>query len=77
MYKYLKLLRTKHWLKNILLFAAPFFGGRLLSGGTLLMAFPAFTAFSLSASVAYIFNDIRDVENDRLHPEKKKTHCCR
>ncbi len=72
MYKYLKLLRTKHWLKNILLFAAPFFGGRLLAGETLFMAFPAFMAFSLSASVAYIFNDIRDVENDRLHPEKRK-----
>ncbi len=69
---YLNLLRPKHWLKNILLFAAPFFGGRLFFEETLLMALPAFIAFSLCASAAYIFNDIKDIENDRLHPEKKK-----
>lgn len=69
---YLNLLRPKHWLKNILLFAAPFFGGRLFFEETLLMALPAFMAFSLCASAAYIFNDIKDIENDRLHPEKKK-----
>jgi len=27
--------------------------------------------FSLTASVVYIINDIKDVEEDRLHPEKK------
>lgn len=69
---YLNLLRPKHWLKNILLFAAPFFGGSLFFKETLLMALPAFIAFSLCASAAYIFNDIKDIENDRLHPAKKK-----
>lgn len=72
MTEYIKTLRSKHWLKNILLFAAPFFGGRLFFEETLLMALPAFMAFSLCASAAYIFNDIKDIENDRLHPGKKK-----
>jgi len=65
-------LRPRHWLKNLFLFAAPFFGGTLFSEETLLIAFPAFISFSLSASAAYIFNDIKDIENDRLHPGKKK-----
>lgn len=69
---YITLLRPRHWLKSLFLFAAPFFGGRLFSEGTLLKAVPVFMAFSLSASAAYIFNDIRDCENDRLHPDKEE-----
>jgi decaprenyl-phosphate phosphoribosyltransferase len=70
--KYFSLLRPKHWIKNLFLFAAPFFGGSLLSKTTLLIALPAFMAFSLCASAVYIVNDIQDVEYDRLHPKKKK-----
>jgi decaprenyl-phosphate phosphoribosyltransferase len=70
--KYFSLLRPKHWIKNLFLFAAPFFGGNLFSKTTLLIALPAFMAFSLCASAVYIFNDIQDVEYDRLHPKKKK-----
>ena len=72
MLKYLKLLRPQHWIKNLFLFAAPFFGGRLFNEETVLMAFPAFIAFSLCASAAYIFNDIKDIENDKLHSKKMK-----
>jgi decaprenyl-phosphate phosphoribosyltransferase len=70
--KYLYLLRPKHWIKNLFLFAAPFFGGALFRQETLLAALPAFAAFSLCASAIYIFNDTRDIEQDRLHPKKKK-----
>ncbi len=69
---YIKTLRVKHWIKNLFLFAAPFFGGKLFSEGTLSTALPAFMAFSFCASAIYVFNDIRDVENDRLHPKKMK-----
>ncbi len=72
MIKYLYLLRPKHWIKNLFLFAAPFFGGTLFNEETLFTAFPAFLAFSLGASAAYIFNDIKDSENDKLHIEKMK-----
>jgi len=71
MMSYIKTLRTRHWIKNFFLFAAPFFGGKLFFKETLLTAFPAFMAFSFCASAAYIFNDIQDIENDGLHPEKK------
>lgn len=68
---YLKLLRLRHWVKNFFLFAAPFFGGKIFDDGTAVTAIPAFAAFSLCASAVYIFNDIRDREQDRCHPEKK------
>ena len=72
MVQYFKILRIKHWIKNLFLFAAPFFGGRLFHEETVLVAFPAFIAFSLCASAAYIFNDIKDIKNDKLHSEKLK-----
>jgi len=68
----IKILRIRHWIKNFLLFAAPFFGGSLFIHETLLMAVPVFLAFSFCASSAYIFNDINDYQNDRLHPDKRK-----
>lgn len=30
----------------------------------------AFLAFSFAASMIYVINDIKDRENDRLHPKK-------
>jgi 4-hydroxybenzoate polyprenyltransferase len=69
---YLRLLRVRHWVKNLLLFAAPFFGGSLFMDETLFMALPVFFAFSWCASSAYILNDIKDYEKDRLHPDKKE-----
>ena len=69
---HIKILRIRHWIKNLLLFAAPFFGGNLFLDKTVLMALPVFLAFSCCASAAYIFNDIRDYKKDRLHPVKKE-----
>ncbi len=68
---YLALLRPKHWIKNLFLFAAPFFGGKLFHYETEAFFFPVFVSFSLCASSAYIINDIIDVENDKHHPGKK------
>src|SRR6266498_1671213 len=72
MISYIRTLRIRHWIKNLFLFAAPLFGGKLFYKETLLTALPAFIAFSLCASAAYIYNDLRDIENDRLHPKKKE-----
>ena len=72
MSNYLKLLRARHWIKNLFLFSAPFFGGRLFSGEVLHIALPTFLAFSLAASSVYAYNDIRDIERDKLHPKKRK-----
>lgn len=70
MIHHVKTLRIRHWIKNLLLFAAPFFGGRLFAQETLASAAPAFIAFSFCASAGYIFNDLRDIRHDRLHPQK-------
>ncbi|HEX8948297.1 MAG TPA: decaprenyl-phosphate phosphoribosyltransferase [Dissulfurispiraceae bacterium] len=69
---YSALLRPKHWIKNLFLFAAPFFGGRLFEEHTASFALPAFLAFSFCASAVYIFNDVMDVEADKLHPKKMR-----
>lgn len=69
---YLRLFRSSHWVKNLFLFAAPFFGGVFFREETMLNAIPVFIAFSLGASSVYIINDILDIKNDQAHPEKKK-----
>ena len=63
--------RWKQWIKNGLVFA-PWFasGSGLLSSLDELML--GFISFSLLSSAIYIFNDIRDVEEDRRHPTKSK-----
>lgn len=68
---YLKLLRVKHYSKNILLFLPLVFGGQLSNLALFLPVLLGFLAFSLLASAVYIVNDIRDAEKDRLHPTKK------
>ena len=68
---YLKLLRPKHWLKNLFVFAPPFFAGRLTDAPALITASYVFVAFSLVAGTVYILNDIMDRGQDRLHPYKK------
>ncbi|MBI3814826.1 MAG: decaprenyl-phosphate phosphoribosyltransferase [Nitrospinae bacterium] len=67
-----KLLRPSHWIKNILLFAPPFFGGSIFSAGVLKSSLPAFISFSFAASAIYIFNDIHDREADKNHPIKQR-----
>lgn len=67
---YVKLLRVKHYIKNILLFVPLFFAGKLFSPQTCFPSVMGFLAFSLMASVVYIINDIMDVEKDRKHPLK-------
>jgi len=68
---YLKPFRPQHWLKNILLFvplvAAHRFNEIDLLGKVLL----AFLTFGCFASAGYLFNDLLDLSEDRLHPQKR------
>jgi len=68
----LKLLRPEQWVKNMFIFLPVFFNGQLLNISALLPCIIAFIAFSFAASSIYCFNDIYDVELDKLHPEKCK-----
>jgi 4-hydroxybenzoate polyprenyltransferase len=63
-------MRLPHWVKNLFLFAALIFSGRLLHIGDLLLTLVGFVLFSISSSAIYLINDIADVEKDKLHPEK-------
>lgn len=65
-------MRIKHWLKNMLVFAALVFGGKLFSLKEFYNCGIAFMVFSLAASCVYIINDMEDVEKDRKHPTKCK-----
>jgi len=71
MKNYIQLIRVQQYIKNMLIFAPIFFVGRITEVSLIIQAFSAFIAFSISASAVYIFNDLRDKEDDRQHPEKK------
>lgn len=67
----LKTMRPRQWVKNTLVFAAPFVGGDLLTPGVVPKLLVAFVAFSLAASGVYLVNDAKDVAADRVHPTKR------
>jgi 4-hydroxybenzoate polyprenyltransferase len=68
----LKELRPKQWTKNLLVFAGVLFSQQADRPDLLLRAAAGFVAFSLLAGVVYLLNDLRDVEQDRLHPKKRE-----
>ena len=70
---YLRLLRPVHWSKNVFIFAALAFAEKNLLGDAskILASAYAFVAFCLLSSVAYVVNDIHDVDQDRQHPRKR------
>ncbi len=63
--------RPRHWVKNVLVLAAPALSGRITEPPVLLATAVAFVCFCLAASGTYLVNDARDVEVDRLHPVKR------
>ncbi len=63
--------RPKQWLKNVLVFAAPAAAGVLDEPRELGLTLLAFVAFCLAASGIYIWNDLADIDADRLHPTKR------
>lgn len=67
----LKLIRVKHWLKNVLVFLPIFFGKKLLNTECFLTCIFAFIVFSFASSIVYVLNDLSDIEKDRMHPVKK------
>lgn len=67
----IQLMRPKHYIKNLFIFAPLFFSGKLLNTDLFLNAAWGFFAFCLSASAIYILNDYLDIEEDKKHPTKK------
>ena len=68
---FVRSLRPTQWVKNFLLFAGVLFAGLLTHPAALFRAVEGFVAFSLLSGAVYLFNDLRDLEADRLHPRKR------
>ncbi len=64
-------LRTKHWLKNFIIFLPLIFGRQLFVFPANLKTIAAFFLFSLTASSVYLINDVIDIEKDKAHPSKR------
>ena len=68
---YFNLLRVNQWLKNLLLFA-PIFLANDFNFNDFKNLIIIFFSFSFACSSVYIFNDLTDINDDKLHPTKKK-----
>ena len=64
-------MRPRQWTKNLLLFAGIIFAAKLGDPGRWVAAVAAFVAYCAASSAAYLVNDVRDAESDRLHPVKR------
>lgn len=69
---WLRLARPRQWTKNLLLFAALLFSGRMRSGEAWGLSLAAFVSFVLLSASVYALNDLSDVEADRRHPLKRQ-----
>ena len=68
---YIKLMRVKHYFKNMIVFLPLIFSNNLFNINNALTALIGFFSFSFIASSIYIINDIKDCEDDRKNPFKK------
>lgn len=68
---WVKLLRARHWIKNILVFVAPVAAHQWANPGAWLASGLTFVAFCCVCSAVYVVNDLFDLASDRLHPSKR------
>jgi 4-hydroxybenzoate polyprenyltransferase len=64
-------LRPRQWVKNLFVFAGLIFSQSLFTP----LVWPALAAFVIFCALSgaiYLFNDLADVEKDRLHPTKRR-----
>jgi len=68
-----KLMRPKQWIKNGFVLAPLIFAGEFLDADAVTSAMLAACLFCLASSVAYIINDVHDIDRDQRHPKKSLT----
>lgn len=66
-----ELMRPRQWLKNLAVFAACIFAGRLVDPESVVRTMVAFGCLCMVSSGLYAFNDAMDAERDRMHPVKR------
>jgi len=67
-----KSMRPAQWTKNLFVFAALIFAQKFFSVPLLFRTAGAFLTFCVISGAFYIFNDLRDREEDRAHPKKSQ-----
>ncbi len=67
----LRACRPRQWSKNVLVLAAPCAAGVIAQPQVAVEVLAAFVVFCLLSSATYLLNDVRDLEQDRLHPRKR------
>ena len=68
----LKSLRPYQWTKNLFVFAPLIFSQNIFNAPYLFKTILAVTIFCLLSGAVYIWNDLRDIEDDKLHPVKSQ-----
>ena len=68
-----RLLRPKHWIKNLFVLAPLIFSGLFTQQSARLYALFGMLLFCVAASIVYILNDLADRHLDALHPTKRFT----
>lgn len=68
----LQSMRPQQWIKNFFIFAALIFSQNVFNFSLVAKTVMAFVAFCLLSGSLYILNDLKDLEEDRLHPLKSK-----
>ncbi len=66
----IRAMRPHQWSKNALLFLPLLFSHTYTELHNLVLSVLAFLSFSACASAVYLFNDLLDIEADRMHPSK-------
>ena len=66
-------MRPLQWVKNFFVFAPLLFTGRYTDELSLRETLTAFAVFCIASAAVYVLNDLRDIEADRLHPQKSQT----
>lgn len=68
---YARAFRLNQWIKNLVVFTAIIFSGKLFEPQLFLNTLYAFAVFCLLSSTSYVLNDVIDYHYDRKHPFKK------
>lgn len=68
---YFLLIRVHQWSKNLFIFLPAFFALKLLQTEVISNLLFTFLGFSFLASAVYVFNDLLDIESDKIHPTKR------
>src|SRR3990167_37842 len=67
----IRLLRPQEWIKNTFVFAPLVFSGSFQRSEDFFTVLTASIFFCVASSAAYVMNDLKDLDLDSLHPEKR------